>query len=152
MKEERRGLQGVYHLGGGEVGADGTIKYHRPPRYLWLVKYDEENNEVVIKECGKWYGEVTIGECRPFFYEGCVCTYGVAENEATAEDRFMPVILASLRRKYWFLSKYVGVRYSEAKGRVRNQMIYDEGGMPVVAWPLECKIADDPTRDDATRK
>lgn len=138
MKEERQGLQRVYYGTGFETKSDGTTKIKKPPLYLWLVKYNEEENKVITKECGRWRhenGKKGLADCYPFFYEGCVCAYCVAENEVTAQDSALPKILGSLHCKYWFLDKYVSVRMSEAEGVYDNQTYYDEEGVPYVGLP-----------------
>ena len=153
MKEERNGLRTAYHLGTmGKKREDGKIEYVRPPRYLWLVKYNEEYNKVITQECGQWFGDENVSGKNLFFYDGCICACCIAENEVTAQDKTMPFIMGSLVNKYSFLSKYIPIRCNEAEGIKSIQMVYDKEGKPVVGWPLECKIADDPTRDDTSRK
>lgn len=119
-------------------------KWTRPKRYLWLIKYNGELQTVAFENCGEFHSsrkeddrKYSLYKCGyPFFLDGCVCAYCVAENERTAEDRVINMILGSLEAKHRFLEECAAIRYSKADGR-ENAMVgeyYDEDGRPWVPY------------------
>ena len=137
---------------------NGEDKWTRPKRYLWLIKYNEELQTVAIEECGEFHSskgehKYPLYKCGyPFFLDGCVCAYCVAENEATAESRVIDMILGSLRVKHRFLEECSAIRYSKADGR-ENAMVgeyYDEDGRPWVPYATRVAL-DEKKREEEKR-
>lgn len=130
---------------------DGKEEFVRPPRYLWLVKYNEEKNEFsfdnygpfIYTEGDDYYGE--YGEKYKFyeskiafFMDDCVCAYCVAENERTALDRVFNLILQPIREKNRFMGQFASIRAQNAKGLdgVFEQDIFGEkDGKPLLPFP-----------------
>lgn len=137
----------------GEVRSskDGKEEFVRPPRYLWLIKYNESKNSFSFDDYGpflytkeneqygnhgekyKFYQSKT-----PFFMEGCVCAYCVAENEKTALDRVFGIIMEAISEKNRFLGEFAVVRAKESKDleNISSQDIFrEEDGKASLPFP-----------------
>lgn len=125
----------VISFGHFEHRKDGN-KFVRPPRYVWLVKYDEKTNKVSFEE----YGGAHIEEGKenetwfyqakwPFFMDGCVCAFCVAENEHTAFTRVYNMIVGADRMKNLFLEEFGNFRIQDGVDEeILGQPMFDKNG------------------------
>lgn len=128
----------VISFGHFEHRKDGD-RFVRAPRYVWLVKYDEKTNKVSFEE----YGEAHIEEGKedktwfyqanwPFFMDGCICAYCVAENEHTAFTRVYNMIAGADRTKHMFLKEFGHFRIQDGVDEeIWGQPEFDENGRVV---------------------